>query len=312
MIVATALLAMAGATGWVSPRLLRRPAAGCVCPRIAGAAWIAAHAVFVGALLAVPVALATKPGLRWESAPLLASTCVRALRERGVLPWLGYVEAGVWLLAALLLARIGAVALAAHRRHRRAASEHAALVTLVGETRPDPDGGTVVWLPGQGCVAYSVGGPRGVVVAGTGLDRLSPAGRRAVLTHERAHLRGRHHLLVSLGSALGAALPFVPLCRDAAGWARVLVELDADRRAAAACGVDAVREALLAGAATGPRSRPAALADRLALLGCAGRATRRWEQLPRAASASMLPALVTAVAVPALVTLGCRGLALAG
>jgi hypothetical protein len=73
---------------------------------------------------------------------------------------------------------------------------------------------------------------------------LTPAAVRAALEHERAHLRGRHHLLVAVVETLAAALPACPLLRAAPAAVKDLVELAADAGAARRCGAAAVREAL--------------------------------------------------------------------
>jgi hypothetical protein len=65
------------------------------------------------------------------------------------------------------------------------------------------------------------------------------------MRHEVAHLRGRHHLLVALTQDLAAALPILPLFRQAPAAVRQLVELAADAAAASACGRAAVRAALV-------------------------------------------------------------------
>ncbi|WP_245719002.1 M48 family metalloprotease [Micromonospora rhizosphaerae] len=71
-------------------------------------------------------------------------------------------------------------------------------------------------------MAYSQGGPR-LTVLGTGARSLPPAQLAAVLSHERAHLRGRHHLLVTVVKGLAAAAPCLPLTPPAA--VRLLMEL---------------------------------------------------------------------------------------
>jgi Zn-dependent protease with chaperone function len=47
----------------------------------------------------------------------------------------------------------------------------------------------------------------------------------AVLAHERAHQRGRHHLLVSLAGSLAASFPRVPAFRHGHEQVARLVEL---------------------------------------------------------------------------------------
>jgi hypothetical protein len=91
----------------------------------------------------------------------------------------------------------------------------------------------------------SVGGRPGVIIMSDTLRRhLTPAAVTATLEHERAHLRGRHHLLMAIAQTLAAALPVCPLLRRAPSAVEDLVELAADARAARHCGTAAVREAL--------------------------------------------------------------------
>jgi beta-lactamase regulating signal transducer with metallopeptidase domain len=68
---------------------------------------------------------------------------------------------------------------------------------------------------------------------------------RAVVAHERAHLRGRHHLLVTLAGALSAAFPRVPAFRIACEQVARLAELAADDAASAAAHRLAAAGALL-------------------------------------------------------------------
>jgi len=104
----------------------------------------------------------------------------------------------------------------------------------------------MLWLDHTEPLAYSLAGRPGLVVASTGLNGLPAEQVTAVLSHERAHLRGRHHLLTSMTEALAKAVPFVPLFREAAAAVGLLVELAADAAAVRACGPHAVRAALLA------------------------------------------------------------------
>jgi beta-lactamase regulating signal transducer with metallopeptidase domain len=53
-----------------------------------------------------------------------------------------------------------------------------------------------------------------------------------VLAHERAHLAGRHHLLIALTRALTACLPAVPLFTDGPAQVARLAEMCADDAAA--------------------------------------------------------------------------------
>lgn len=69
---------------------------------------------------------------------------------------------------------------------------------------------------------------RPIVVTTGALDRLEPAEVEAVLAHERAHLRQRHHLVLMLVDALQAAVPWLGTLRLAHTTLPGLLELAAD------------------------------------------------------------------------------------
>jgi len=60
------------------------------------------------------------------------------------------------------------------------------------------------------------------------LEALQPAQLDAVLAHERAHLAGHHHLLVTMARIARQVLPFMPLMRAAEPQVARLAELHAD------------------------------------------------------------------------------------
>jgi len=60
------------------------------------------------------------------------------------------------------------------------------------------------------------------------LAALSPAEVAVVAAHERAHLRGRHHLILLASDAVRVAFPFVPAFRAAHAQLSQLVEMRAD------------------------------------------------------------------------------------
>jgi hypothetical protein len=68
----------------------------------------------------------------------------------------------------------------------------------------------------------------------------------AVLAHERAHLAGRHHLLISLSRGLAASFPGVPVFTRGPAEVARLAELCADDAAARRTGRPALVAALLA------------------------------------------------------------------
>jgi Zn-dependent protease with chaperone function len=71
------------------------------------------------------------------------------------------------------------------------------------------DDGIVV-VPGQDIEAYALPGrPGRIVVSGSLLPRLASRGRSALFAHEEAHLRGRHHLFVTVTLLAAAANPLL-------------------------------------------------------------------------------------------------------
>ncbi|UGT70953.1 hypothetical protein LTT66_12780 [Nocardia gipuzkoensis] len=76
----------------------------------------------------------------------------------------------------------------------------------------------------------------------------------AVMAHERAHLTGRHHVLLALTRALAGVFPRIDLFVTGAAQVARLVEMAADDIAAELHGRQRVREALLALADTGAAS----------------------------------------------------------
>lgn len=87
-------------------------------------------------------------------------------------------------------------------------------------------------VPSAESAAWSVAVDGGYVVVTTAAVRsLSEDELRAVVAHEAAHLRGRHHLLIALLRAASKALP-CPLTKVAVREVGVLLEMRADDVAA--------------------------------------------------------------------------------
>lgn len=77
---------------------------------------------------------------------------------------------------------------------------------------------------------------RRVVASDTLLRLVSADERRAVIVHERAHLRGWHPLLSLLGRSVARAFPFLPPAREAADQLLIGLEMSADEVAARSVG----------------------------------------------------------------------------
>jgi hypothetical protein len=105
---------------------------------------------------------------------------------------------------------------------------------------------------------YCVPGRPATIVLTTGaLAVLGPDQLTAVLAHERAHLAGRHHLLLAVTRSLAAVAPAVPLFARGTSAVARLAEMRADDVAARRAGGSPTRRLRPAGCATGwrwPRS----------------------------------------------------------
>ncbi len=295
MIVALALLGYAALLLTVGAAALARARWPESAPRLAIAAWFALTGSAVVSVLAGGLALMV-PTVRVSAdlAGLLAA-CVMALRAQYAHPGGAALTGAGAVLALTVLARIAwctarALALAAGARRR-----HRLRLSLVG--RPDPRLGAVI-VRHHEPTAYCLPGHGSRIVVTTGaIDALDEGQLRAVLAHERAHLRGRHHLLVTLAGALHAAFPRVPAFRIACEQVARLAELRADDAASAAAHRLAVAGALLSMGAGVPA----------AALGAAGTAdagrVRRLIDGPAAISRTRAAAVTSTVAAVLLVPL---------
>ncbi|MCX4391307.1 M56 family metallopeptidase [Micromonospora peucetia] len=239
------LIAGALAVAWLAPTLLERAAGRVRDPIAVLLAWWGSLAAVLLTFVAGLVLLLAPAGRIENWAEHLARHCWLAVRH-GRLPAQDKVVGVIGVAAvAVLVARCLVVAVRQWRSQRRSRQAHQDLVTLVGETLT-PERQPVLRVPHRTPLAYSVGGRRGLLVVSAGVLRLPPAQRAAVLCHERAHLRGRHHLIVAFAEVLAKTAPWVPLTRRAPRAIRLLVELSADAAAVRACGAPAVRAALIA------------------------------------------------------------------
>lgn len=157
-------------------------------------------------------------------------------------------------LVAVVTVRFWVVALLVGIRTRRRRNRHRALVDLLHRKQGIGDvdrallgeAGVRV-LTGPGRVAYCVPGVHSrVVVSDEVLTTLSQDEVRAVLAHERAHLRARHDLLLEAFTALHAAFPRVVSSRAALETVRLLVEMLADDSARRRTGSLPLARALVA------------------------------------------------------------------
>ncbi|MGY5884224.1 M56 family metallopeptidase [Modestobacter lacusdianchii] len=230
----------------------------------------------------------------------LVGGCWTAVTTGTVPAWQQTVAGVSLIMAATIVVRLGKAVVSRARSVRR----HAPHVERLRLLALSSSSGEPLWVPDQRAMAMSIGGRPGVIIASDGLRaQLPPEAVTATLEHERAHLRGHHHALVTVAETLAAALPWCPLLRAAPAATRDLVELAADAQAAQRCGPEAVQVALRK--MTGQPVLPFGLAMasrltelRISRLGGSGdrrmRRLLRWPgALAMASGALLLPAATT-------------------
>jgi Zn-dependent protease with chaperone function len=243
------------------PVLLSRLTRQGISARLGLAAWLAAMASVLASAVAAVVMLAGAAIAGW---PRLAEVVCRSVAGRACtqvvyrsaafeVP-LGFAAAAATLTAAVLAWRYGRALQRAGRRTRA----HAEAARITGRRLPvngDSEGGmgrrvgggATVLLDAPQRAAYCVPGrPAAIVLTSGALAVLDRAQLGAVLAHERAHLAGRHHLLISLSRGLAASFPGVPVFTRGPAEVARLAELCADDAAARRAGRPALVAALLA------------------------------------------------------------------
>ncbi|MGH3290080.1 MAG: M56 family metallopeptidase [Streptosporangiaceae bacterium] len=289
----------AGAAGVLAPSALRRRWV-LRSPRLAIAVWLVLLVSWVTAVVVAVLAAAAPFPLSW---PGPGPGRGRVLAGPPVPGGKLIALAGLALAAAVVL-RAGWCLVGQVHSRWRGSREQAALIAATG--RPGPAQDTVILdheAPAVYCLTY---GRNRIVVSAGALAALTPRQVWAVLAHERAHLRCRHHAMLIFATGLARAFPAVPLLAQAEGQLRVLAEMAADDTAVRGHRRDDLAAALVILAGAGPR--PAALTAggpaamvRLERLLAAPEQRRTWAA-GLAAIAALLPP--TAVAcVPLVVSL---------
>ncbi|MBK1783896.1 M56 family metallopeptidase [Prauserella cavernicola] len=243
MAISVALLVGSLLCGWLLPRALGRLDVRRRDPLPLLIGWLVSMAgVLVAATTGLVLQLLPGHGVGGWAIELVVD-CWSALHH-GPAPraelWVGLLGLVVGGVAAVRLALVGGRRFSDLARETR---RHRSTLRSVGR-RADSTPETL-WLAHDRPLAFSLGGRRGLIVATEGLTRaLPPAQVDAVLEHERAHLRGRHHLLIAAADALRTVFPFVPLYAHAPHALRELAELAADSAAARRHGTGTVHSAL--------------------------------------------------------------------
>jgi Zn-dependent protease with chaperone function len=232
ILAAYALAVGAGAPAGLSRSWARRS------PRIAIGLWLTLAASWLAAVPLAALALAVP--LTWRAGGTVSGATAGRAAAAGML-----LAGAVVLRASWHLAR----GLGRARRDHRA---HVAFLAAAG--RPDQALDAVI-IDADAPAAYCLPcGRHRVVITTSALSRLSPSQLRAVLAHERAHLRGHHHLMLAAAAALARAFPVVPLLARAPAELAVLAEISADDHAARQHSAADLAAALVTLAGAGNRS----------------------------------------------------------
>lgn len=274
MIIALALASYALVTLLAGPQLLTRGGWRIFRPRLCLTLW---YAVFLSGVLAAVGSGAIGVWLGWRiqaeqpsyDADLLASTF--GFRPTNGLDTVVRVTGVVlgWATLAVAGALISLVATRARELmddQRRLRADLGALVARSGYRRELVDGLPVTYIAGRSSIACSLGGLTDGVVVSADLDLvLTGPERRAIIEHERAHLRGAHLLVSRLALLNKACFPGVRAARELTRATALLIELIADDAAARRCGRTELASALTKLASTEHNDTLALRAERLAL-----------------------------------------------
>lgn len=247
MTIAVCLLLYSLVVAVFGPRLLRRLTRAGVAPRLGIAAWLLAIGSVGISWIGAAVALTADVVRNWTRPGELLSACITALRgvvagEAGVLLQIGMVALTALATAAMVsLAWRWARSLLRARAHTH---RHARTVRTIGRRKPGLDA-VVLDVPDR-VVYCAAGRPHAIVVTSGALDALDDDHLDAVLCHERAHLAGRHHLILAATRGLATIVPRIGLFTTGAAEVAGLLEMCADDAASRRHGAGTVLEALLA------------------------------------------------------------------
>lgn len=210
------LAAYAAVFAAFGPRFIRAGASRLrAAPRLGLVLWTALPTSWIVAVLAVGLAATAHLSGGLGLAGLLHA-CLRAVRAILTVHHPADVPAAVALLGSLaLLLRLGWTTARQVHHNRGRRTKHRREVRALMRTA-QRCGQRFSIIDSATLVAYCVPGRRSEIVLTTGVLRGLPRDQIcAVVAHEQAHLRGRHHLYVTWGSILATAFPFVPLLRRA-------------------------------------------------------------------------------------------------
>ena len=233
-----------------APALLARAKWPLRAPRAAMVLWQAIALAAVLSAFSAGIAIATRVLMPGPDGRPTASVIAAAGRLGWPL-WTAYIAvfALTVLVGVRLMVSVARVAIANRRRR----AHHRMVVDLVGVGHDAALAQTCAWardlrvLDVPQPLAYCLPGVRSRVVVSEGtLSTLADTEVAAILTHERAHLRARHDLVLEAFTAVHAAFPRLVRSANALRAVQLLVELLADDAAVRATGRTPLARALVA------------------------------------------------------------------
>jgi len=243
MSVPLALLVFGVVVMAVAPRLLPRRSWVQAAPRWGILAWQACTGAVLGSFLLLALTAALPVDRISFDVEHLLHACAAVLRDRYEVHLAAWIALGSATLAALVAALLVVALLTRARRLALIRARQRNLVDLVAR---DLDAHGAHLLPHRVPLAYCIPGQRGRIVLTTAAaSALAEPERAAVVAHERAHLRGRHHLVLLGADVARAAFPWLPYFDVAQRQTAGLVEMLADDCAARSSGALSVANALL-------------------------------------------------------------------
>lgn len=249
LLLASGLALMLVAWAAAGPVVLRRAASAlCRVPRFAVLFLAATGVLWFSSLMAVALVLAwtaAGPALLPGRAAEVCQRCIESSSPFGS-PGGTLLSPAVPLLVAVLLTVLLAARALLHARARWRITAREVAEHLSGAERIELEGHSVHLLDDRQPRAFSLPTLNGGIAVSRGaIEALSPLELRAVLEHEAAHLRQRHHAQVAILQALFAPLAWIPLYRAIVAAVPLYLELAADGSARRCCGTDALASALL-------------------------------------------------------------------
>lgn len=224
------------------PALLARAAWPLRAPRAAIVLWQSIAVAAVLSAFSAGLAIASRlfvPGP--DGRP--TATITSEIAVLGWPLWLTYIL--VFALTLLIGGRLAVAAVEVAVATRRRRAHHRMVVDLLGECPHGTPGLRVLHVAEP--LAYCLPGVRSRVVLSEGtLSALTDTEVAAILSHERAHLRARHDLVLEAFIAVHTAFPRFVRSGSALNAVRLLVELLADDAAVRAAGPTPLARALVA------------------------------------------------------------------